>query len=488
LCAASTLLAFVGAGERALGGLVNRRFLYLILGGISAGCGGPTSGGPLSGGNAGPPGVGGPAPSPTGLACADIFKQDQVGDFAFDIAADEWSKLVAEFNDLTDLQAGLPFAAYHPIVFHAGAETVTDAAVKLHGQSSWLQTVMFDGDKAKMQFDVAFDQINPMGSFHGVSKLVFDMPRSDWTFLHDRLAHTWLRQVGVLASCTSSARLTINGARYGLYVLEESVGHRVVEEFFPSNGNGDLWKGGIDPETNTKMPDWARQKAFWAAGDLDALGAIVDIKSSLTSWAAEALINDSDGYYGGSHNFYLYDQGPSGFVFLPSDTDSTFDWLALFDLPAFDDHPIFFWQTRAAPAPLPGPQWVTVMNDPGWRKKYADAIAALLAKWSVADIQGYLATWSAQIAADVAADPHAWAKPSDFSKAVSTAHDVIAERAQYLQTFVDCENGHGEDRDGDGARWCDDCRDDDATIHVGAPELCNGVDDNCNGTVDEGCP
>ena len=65
---------------------------------------------------------------------------------------------------------------------------------------------------------------------------------------------------------------------------------------------------------------------------------------------------------------------------------------------------------------------------------------------------------------------------------------MIAERATYLQTFVDCENGNGEDKDGDGARWCDDCRDDDPSIHLGAPELCNGVDDNCNGTVDEGCP
>ncbi len=33
-----------------------------------------------------------------------------------------------------------------------------------------------------------------------------------------------------------------------------------------------------------------------------------------------------------------------------------------------------------------------------------------------------------------------------------------------------------------------DCDDSDATIHPGAPELCDGKDNNCNGQVDEGCP
>ena len=208
----------------------------------------------------------------------------------------------------------------------------------------------------------------------------------------------------------------------------------------------------------------------------------------MRSWGAEALLNNADGYYGGFHNFFVYDQGQKGFVFLPQDTDATFDWLALFDLTGAADHPVFWWEPRAKPAPAPGPHWSIVMADAGWRRKYADAIATLLGRWDVGQIQGWIDTWSKQIAADVAADPHSWATADNFNTAVAQARQIVSARVDYLRTFVDCEqNGAGADQDGDGARWCDDCRDDDAAIHLGAAETCNGVDDNCNGTVDEGC-
>ena len=45
-----------------------------------------------------------------------------------------------------------------------------------------------------------------------------------------------------------------------------------------------------------------------------------------------------------------------------------------------------------------------------------------------------------------------------------------------------------EDVDGDGhaAMLCgDDCDDADASVHPGAPETCNGIDDDCNGAVDD---
>ena len=43
------------------------------------------------------------------------------------------------------------------------------------------------------------------------------------------------------------------------------------------------------------------------------------------------------------------------------------------------------------------------------------------------------------------------------------------------------------DADGDGSSACDDCDDENAAVHPGAVELCNGIDDNCDGQVDEGC-
>src|SRR5206468_3108229 len=32
-----------------------------------------------------------------------------------------------------------------------------------------------------------------------------------------------------------------------------------------------------------------------------------------------------------------------------------------------------------------------------------------------------------------------------------------------------------------------DCKDANAAVHPGATEICDGIDNNCNGTIDEGC-
>jgi hypothetical protein len=295
--------------------------------------------------------------------------------------------------------------------------------------------------------------------------------------------------VAIMAPCSSSARLMINGSFYGVYTLSESVGERLVEQFFPDNPDGDLWKGGYEPETNQLSADWARRASFLAAADLGTMSSLIDLQGSVRSWAAEALLNNADGYYGGFHNFFAYDQGAKGFVYLPQDTDSTFEWLAIFDLVGEKDHPIFWWDARMKPAPTPGLHWMPVMSDPSWRQKYADEIAYLSSRWDVQEFRKWIDDWSAQIAGHVAADPHTWADKAGFETAITQARAIVETRPAYLRTFVECvKNGSGQDGDGDGFRWCEDCRDDSASVHIGAPEICgNGIDENCNGFADDGC-
>ena len=43
------------------------------------------------------------------------------------------------------------------------------------------------------------------------------------------------------------------------------------------------------------------------------------------------------------------------------------------------------------------------------------------------------------------------------------------------------------DSDGDGTPDCNDCAESDSSIYPGATEVCNSVDDNCDGIIDEGC-
>ncbi|MEO1258932.1 MAG: MopE-related protein [Bacteroidota bacterium] len=80
------------------------------------------------------------------------------------------------------------------------------------------------------------------------------------------------------------------------------------------------------------------------------------------------------------------------------------------------------------------------------------------------------------------------ATSGDCNDSEANIHPGATEICDGLDNNCDGQLMSGEvDADGDGYFVCDgDCNDNDPTVHPGATEICNGIDDDCDGEIDEG--
>ncbi|MFZ5475315.1 MAG: putative metal-binding motif-containing protein [Myxococcota bacterium] len=64
--------------------------------------------------------------------------------------------------------------------------------------------------------------------------------------------------------------------------------------------------------------------------------------------------------------------------------------------------------------------------------------------------------------------------------------EPVATTEDTAEPEIPPDTGEPVDRDGDGYHADQDCDDEDPRVNPGATEVCDGVDDDCDGTVDEG--
>jgi len=109
-------------------------------------------------------------------------------------------------------------------------------------------------------------------------------------------------------------------------------------------------------------------------------------------------------------------------------------------------------------------------------------LRTLVALLSVCLLLGGCSSWEDANDDDVSSDDDATADDDD-----ATADDDDATADDDDATGDDDDSAASADLDGDGWSVADgDCDDNDASVHPEAPEQCDGVDNNCDGTVDEG--
>jgi hypothetical protein len=423
--------------------------------------------------------------------CPRLFAQDVFPEWRVTMSESEWAALEDEFYNRDEHEAaGDDLNPYHPteeVTYDDGSGPVEVPLVliRLKGESSWVQTLEFD-DNPKMQFVLAFNEVDPDGRFMGVRKVELDMPRTDWSYLRQRLGLHTIRKIGQPAQCANNARLHMNGEYYGLYTHLERLDKEFLQRVYGKDGgadDGDLWKAGYEIRTNDDSYSEARIDALWSATSPTELSGLASLDDALFEWAAEALLPHADGYHFGRPNFFLYDHPGRGFLWIPSDLDTAFDYKVYsIDLayPRSSWREYWFW--------IP---YSTVLNDPVWMDRYVETIARVRDRIDPDEQVALLEQWAAQISSAAEADPHRPFSVDDHESALEAMRDYLGLRHDFVGEWVTCrESGSGYDGDEDGTVFCSDCDDEDPVVHPGAVEACNQLDDDCDGAADEGvsCP
>ena len=402
---------------------------------------------------------------PSDDGCPAIYAQDVLPSFDLELSRAEWAGLQADYA------SGVK--QWHPASFNGTVDgevvTIPDAAVRLSGNPgfSWIGP--------KMQFAVSFTQTNPDQRYHGLRKLKLDASWYDPSFLRDRLAYAYLRDLGVAAPCANNATLSINGEMYGLYKNVEFPDQEYLQRVMGrEDSTGVLWKYGSVPSVNEDQADPQHVADFWAHPEVAWQEAYTDLDGNLREWAGEALVPQDDGYWCCNHNFYLYEHPSEGMQFLPWDMDYTFD-----SAPYFADPDTFYRDSNTQP------HLDAVAADSTWGPRWVAALGEATDAYDPDVAEARVGAWSAQIADAFAADPQTTISPGAHADAIARLPGWIRSRAAFMRSWVAHKTGADTDADADGASTATDCDDGDPAIHPGAAEACNHRDDDCNGLFDD---
>ena len=177
----------------------------------------------------------------------------------------------------------------------------------------------------KPSLKLSFDRHVRGQAWRGLDELKLDNSSQDVGYLNEYLCTAAMRAAGVPASRTGWARVTVNGAFAGFFVVLESVDDRFVERWFGHDDgalysmNDHNWGQGLNPMADP-LTWYEAETAFGgdgaalaaaadalATGTMDEVRARVDVDGFLRESVARSIMGSQDSFSADGNNFYLFD-------------------------------------------------------------------------------------------------------------------------------------------------------------------------------------
>ncbi|MSP56314.1 MAG: hypothetical protein EXR69_12035 [Myxococcales bacterium] len=271
----------------------------------------------------------------------------------------------------------------------------------------------------KPKFAIDLNYTNVDQRFYGIEELSLNNEVIDCSYLKEPLAYRIFRDAGVPAPRTGFARVSVNGADYGLYVIVETPDDQFLKGNFADSA-GNLYDGKylyyedhtytlldfttatqdlfqLEEGTDVGHADvHAVVSAVPALGSAsewyDAANAVMDLRLFETYITVEQLVGHNDGYSLNTNNYRFYFDPLNGgrMSFIPWDFDYGF---------LHDYEWGYSWQRPR------GVLAAACIQNARCATEHKDAVRSVLATFDAAALQVWFDQMQSLIANDATTDP-----------------------------------------------------------------------------------
>lgn len=400
---------------------------------------------------------------------ATLFAPDRIWDVEIELDPGDIAALGEE-----------PFEYVQADVRVGGLE-LPDAGVRLKG------TFSFHPLSGKAAFKIRTDWTRDGQTIGALRRLTLNNMWQSRGMVSEWLGYQVFAAADVPSPRCGFARVWVNGDLLGLYANVETEDEVFLARHY-RDPTGNLYEAELTDLSPDEIADFEQEQgedtsradlaqlvaAVAAPGDDLFFGEdrLLDTGEFLSFVAGEAAIGHWDGYWK-AHNYRLYRAPDSGrWSFIPWGIDQAYE-------------------RRLDPFAGAGLVTRKCMASPRCLALYAGVARDLLGEVSALDLPARLDAAVALIDRSIDEDPRKPYGSDKVRRHQAAIRDYLVEQAAALARRFDCADEDGErDQDGDGAGAClADCDDTSAAAGPGGTEVCDGLDNDCNGFVDDlaGC-